>query len=273
MEHTQEIFTDRILLPDDNMRTEINRDELHELSDDIKKNGLINPITVRPKGEHFELVAGQRRLLACQIAGILKVPCVVRELTDEQALAIMTSENLARVDVNPVDEARHVGRLLAQYDGDTKRVAGIVGRSVKWVEDRILVASMPDYMQEFLSKGQIKLGVALALLQIETDDTRYAWTLQAVRDGVSVGQAEYWLHGWRISQLPGATPSETPPDGYTPDAPRVVMFRCALTGNEHDCRQFQSVMLHETSIPIFQEFVRLYRSSASEIEKKEGGDE
>lgn len=261
-ETIQEIFTDRIILPPHNMRMSINRDELHELADDIKKNGLINPITVRPSGEKFELVAGQRRYLATQIAGILKIRCVVRELTDDEALGIMTSENLARADVNPIDEANHVGQLLILHNNDIAKVAHIMSRGKQWVQDRILVASMPDYMQEVLGQNRIKLGVALALMEITDENILYAWTMQAVRDGVSVGQAEFWVHGWRVNQLPGAIPSETPPEGYIPDAPRVVMFRCAIDNKEYDCRQFQNVMIHETNLPLFKEMVRLYNESA-----------
>jgi ParB/RepB/Spo0J family partition protein len=112
MENIKELFLGDIDLPQENMREHVDRDELFELVEDIKKNGLINPITVRPKNNRYELVAGQRRYLAHLHGKILKIKCVVRELSDEEALAIMTSENLSRVEVNPVDEAKHVTRLV-----------------------------------------------------------------------------------------------------------------------------------------------------------------
>jgi ParB/RepB/Spo0J family partition protein len=262
MENIQEIFTDRIKLPPSNMRTSIDRDALHELSDDIKKNGLISPITVRPLGDDFELVAGQRRYLAHQIAGILKIRCVVRALSDD---AIMTSENLARVDVNPVDEANHVGRLMTLHNGDIAKVAHIMSRGKAWVEDRIAVATMPDYLQEFLSEGRIKLGAALALVQITDDEVRRVWVGLAVRDGVSVAQALYWLEGWKMSQLPGMVQSELPPDGYSPSAPAVPQFECFVDHKKYDCRQFKNIMVHESNLPLLESIVFELRNQAPSI--------
>lgn len=260
-----EILTNKIDLPANNMREYIDRDELHDLAADIKVNGLISPITVRPKNERYELVAGQRRYLACQIAGIIEVRCIVRELSDEEALAIMTSENLARVDVNIIDEAKHVGRLLEQYKGDVKAVASLVRRSPGWVIDRCTVFEMPDYMQELLAKKELKLGVALVLAQIDNDNMRRMWTLQAASEGVSVATAEYWYADYKRRSLPGGDLSNT--DGveanYTP--PAVVKFRCAIDGNEYDTRTIKSIMIYEGNFQYFNAFVEAFRADPSEI--------
>src|SRR3990167_5538353 len=197
MEKVEELFLHQIKLPPTNMRTEIDRDEIFELAADIKKIGLISPITVRPKDGAYELVAGQRRYLAHQFGNIHKIKCVIKELTDDEALQIMTSENLNRVDVNPVDEANHVARLMTAYKGDIKKVAHLVGRSEQWVNDRLAIGTMPDYMQEFLAKKQLKIGVALILNQITDESYRKMWTLQAVKDGVSVPMAQYWLYDFK----------------------------------------------------------------------------
>ena len=84
-ETVQYIYADRIRDPEDAMRSGIDKEKLHDLSDDIKVNGLINPITVRPQGENFEVVAGHRRFTACKWAGMVKIPCIVRDLSDAQA--------------------------------------------------------------------------------------------------------------------------------------------------------------------------------------------
>src|SRR3990167_7076615 len=104
----QEIYTDIIDDPVHAMRSDIDRAELFELADNIKQNGLINPITVRPVGNRYEVVAGHRRLSACKIAGKIKITCVVRALTDAEGFAIKAAENLERVDVDPVDEANFI---------------------------------------------------------------------------------------------------------------------------------------------------------------------
>lgn len=294
MENLQEIFTDKIKLPPNNMREHIDRDELYELADDIKKNGLISPITVRPISfctlcnkisdkvcveqdghvvdECFELVAGQRRFLAHQIAGIIKIKCFVRELSDDEAFAVMTSENLARVDVNPVDEAKHVARLMQANDNDIKKVARIVSRGEKWVADRLAIGTMPDYMQEFLASKELKIGVALILNQITNDDMRRMWTLQAMSEGVSVATAEYWLSDFKRRSLPGGDLSGDIVEVQNIAPPAAVMFRCAIDGQEYDTRLCKSIIVYEGNLDIFNAFVSAFRNPPAETELKSGGD-
>ncbi len=264
MENIQEIFTDRINLPPDNMRQHIDRDELFELADDIKKNGLISPITVRPIGDRFELVAGQRRYLAHQIGGLIKIKCVVRTLTDDEALAIMTSENLARVDVNPVDEAKHIARLMQANGDDIKKVANLVGRGEKWIRDRIAIGQMPDYMQELLGNKELKIGVALILNQITDERTRHMWTLQAVRDGANIQLAEYWLAGFKREFLPGGLMAESNGEQIDLPAPSSVMFTCAIDGQRYDVRMMKSILIYEGNFEIFNAFVSEFRTPPSE---------
>jgi len=265
MENTKEILTDQIILPQNNMRQNIDRDEIFELAEDIKKNGLINPITVRPVGDKFELVAGQRRYIAHQFAGILKIKCVVRVLSDDEALAIMTSENLSRVDVNPIDESNHVARLMTANENDIKKVMHLVGRGEKWVRDRLAIAEMPDYMQEFLGKKELKIGVALILNQITDESTRHMWTLQAVRDGVTTPMAEYWLSDFKRQLLPGGKLAGENAEQINYAPPQVIKFRCAIDGQEYDTRTIRSLMIYEGNLDIFNEFVSAFRNPPAEI--------
>lgn len=265
MDNIKEIFTDKIILPAHNMRAHIDREELFELAADIKQNGLINPITVRPVGENFELVAGQRRYLAHQFAGIIKIKSIIRELTDEEALAIMTSENLSRVDVNPIDEANHIAQLMKLHDGDIKKVAANVNRSEKWVRDRVAIGSMPDYMQELIGLGQLKIGVALILAQITDDGTRKMWTFQAVRDGATIELAQYWLMDFQRRLLPGGELSGDGESGTLSEAPKAIMFRCAIDGQEYDVRTSRAIIVHEANVALFNEFVLALKEAPGEI--------
>lgn len=266
MDNITEIFTDQIDLPPNNMREYVDRDELFELSADIKKNGLISPITVRPKNNRYELVAGQRRYLAHQIAGILKIKCFVRELNDEQAFAIMTSENLARVDVNPVDEAKHVARLVDMNEGDLEKVSKIVGRGEQWVRDRLAIGEMPDYMQELLARKELKIGVALVLTQITHEDMRKMWTLQAASEGVSVETAKYWLADFKRRSLPGGDLTENIEGEINFAPPEAVMFTCAIDGQRYDTRTLRSVSVYEGNLQYFNAFASAFRNSPEESE-------
>jgi len=257
----KEIYTDQIHDPKDAMRSELDRDALFELAENIKANGLINPITVRPVAEAYEVVAGHRRLSACKIAGKIKIPCVVRTLDDKQAFEVMAAENLERADVDPVDEAIFVKRFIEQTNESIAEVAKRLKRSIAWVESRLAVGEMPDYMQAALKAKEIKLGVALTLMQITDENTRYMWTFQAARDGVSVAQAEYWLSGWKLNQLPGGDNIDTPPEGFVPGGTKPVLFRCAIDDQQYDVRLMKSVVIAEENYPIFIEFVNAYRST------------
>lgn len=254
-ETIKEISHDLIDDPVDAMRSELDRDSLFDLANNIKQNGLINPITVRPRGSRFEVVAGHRRLSACKIAGIIKIQCVVRELDDKQSFEVMAAENLERTDVDPVDEAIFLTKYIEKTGKTIQEVASSIKRSVAYVESRLAIGQMPDYMQNHLKNGGIKLGVALALVQIEDDRMRRVWVEMAARDGVSVAQAEYWLHGWKMNQLPGGVLSDVPPGGFQNDAPVSVKFECAIDGKKYDARLFKTVMIYEENLPIFNAFV------------------
>lgn len=271
MEKIDEIFTDRISDPSDAMRGELDRDALFDLAANIKQNGLINPITVRPVGDRYEVVAGHRRLSACKIAGLIKIPCVVRDLNDTQTFEIMAAENLERADVDPVDEALFIKKFIDKTGKTAAEVAKSLKRSVSYVQSRLAVGSMPDYMQAYLKGGQLKLGVALVLSEITDERIRRVWTDVAVRDGANVAQAEFWLYDFKRQLLPGGTLSETPPEGFTPEAPTAVMFTCAVDGQKYDARLCRTIIIYEGNLPIFNEFVSAYRSPAVSSELG-GGD-
>lgn len=262
IDNIKEIPTHLIADPRDAMRTDIDRDAIFELAENIKANGLINPITVRPVGDSYEVVAGNRRLLAHRYGGMPTVRCIIRDLDDDETFAVMAAENLERADVDPVDESIFIAKYIEQTNASVSQVAKALHRSVAFVESRLVVGNMPDYMQHYLKVGALKLGVALTLFQITDDDMRHVWVDLAVRDGISVAQAEYWLHGWKVNQLPGGTLSVEPPEGYTPEEPKMITFRCAIDGNDYDCRQFKTFMVHESNVLFFNEMVRAFNAPA-----------
>jgi len=194
---TQFIRSDLIDDPKTPMRSGLDNDTLFELAESIKREGLINPITVRPVGSRFQVVAGHRRLAACKIAGRIDIECVVRELDDMAAFEIMAHENLERQDVDPVDEALFIGRLIGEDDSKIKEVAEKLGRSVQWVEDRLNILTYPEYLVQALRVGSIKLGVAKHLGAILDDQYRFNFVTSAIRDGMSVIQAQYLFNQWK----------------------------------------------------------------------------
>ena len=190
VEDVKDIPIDEITDPENPMRSELDRETIFELAESIKREGLINPITVRPKGDRFEVVAGHRRFVACKLAGLSTISCVVRKLTDEQAVEIMVHENLERLDVDPVDEALLIGRLVGDDETKISETAKRLNRSELWVEDRLNILTYPDYMLPPLRSGRLKLGVAKWLATVEDDVYRHMWVDSAVNQGMTVLQAE-----------------------------------------------------------------------------------
>lgn len=263
-EKIQEIYTDQIDDPVYAMRGELNRDSLFELAENIKANGLINPITVRPVRDRFEVVAGHRRLSACKIAGKIKIQCVVRELDDNQTFEIMAAENLERDDVNPVDEAIFLHNFMERTGKSVAETAKAIKRSVGYIETRLVVGQMPDYMQDFLKFGHIKLGVAVKLMEITEESTREVWTRMAVRDGVSIAQAEFWVHGWKIQELPGGIRSEIPPGDFKPAVSEPMKFECAVDGKRYLPEDMRTIMVYKENESFLHEVLQKIKETPEE---------
>lgn len=243
-----EILSDLIDLPEKQMRRDIDRDELYALAENIKQHGLINPITVRPIGDRFELVAGQRRLLALRIAGIIRVPCVVRDVSDDVALNIMCAENIERRDVDLVDEANFI-KLAMDVSGDgVARMAERIGRSEGYVKSRLAVGEMPDYMQAFLKSGELKLGSALNLMAIEPDEKRRLWVGMAVQQNSTERETEYWAYQHRLGTLPGTITSESDVPGAPPVEYVEQTFTCAVDGKKYPQEQCQAVFVYKGNL-------------------------
>lgn len=240
---TKNILLTEIDEPADAMRTDIDRDAIFELGNDIERNGLINPITVRPRGERYEIVAGHRRYLAHRYKGIAIIRCIVRELNDDEAFAVMTSENLAREDVNPVDEATHTARLMEHCGGDMSKVMGMLNRGREWVVSRLAVAEMPDDLKSHLRDGKIKLGVALALNEITDDQDRDTCLQMAVSQGASLVVAQYWVAQWKAGIF-GNAARAAGAGVDVPNAPSpVVMLRDALDEQDYPASDMVTVLI------------------------------
>lgn len=250
----REILSDLIDLPERQMRRDVNRDELHVLAENIKANGLISPITVRPVEGRFELVAGQRRLMAMRIAGIIRIPCIVRELTDITAMNIMAAENLERRDVDLIDESNFIGRVMQETNASVSEMSDRLKRSEKYVRDRLAVAQMPDYMQAFLKSGELKLGAALLLMEIEPEEKRRLWVGLAVQNNETARAVEYWVYQHKLGTLPSAINDASEVPGVPAAEYKPMMFRCAVDGKEYLATECQSVFIYRGNVPLLEAF-------------------
>ncbi len=173
-----------------NPRKAFDAEALQALAEDIRQNGLINPIMVRPKGKRYELVAGERRLRAFRLLGRTTIPAKVRELTDEQVLDIMLAENLQRVDLNPIEEAHHLKRVLEVGKLTQTELGRRIGKSQEWVSQRLRLAEAPAGLQDEIIRRRINPSAAADLLAWKDTDHFGLLLLrvdEAIREEVEAG--------------------------------------------------------------------------------------
>ncbi len=187
-------------------RRDVDATALEELTASIRKAGLLQPVVVRPVPSgggggdgtaSFELIAGERRLRACQALGWEKIPAVKREVDDRTVLTLALVENLQRDDLSPVDEARGYERLLAEFNLTQQDVADAVGRDRSTVANALRLLKLPAAVLALLHDGGLSVGHARALLAL--DDPRVATALgkEAVDLGLSVRDVEDRVRGGR----------------------------------------------------------------------------
>lgn len=159
----------------DNDRKHFDQRALQELADSIAQHGLAQPITVRPVDGGYQIVAGERRFRAIsQVLGWETVPAIVRELTDEEAAAVMLVENTARVDLDPIAEARAYKVRLERFGWSEQQIGRTAGVSTERVKNRLALLTIPEDLQHFVKIGQFPTGHALEIVDLDKDRQRIA---------------------------------------------------------------------------------------------------
>jgi ParB family chromosome partitioning protein len=171
-------------------RTKMDSEALAELADSIRAQGVIQPILVRPVGDaRYEIIAGERRFRAAQMAGLTEVPVSVRDVADEAALAMALIENIQRENLNPLEEAQGVQRLVREFDFTHEQAAAAIGRSRSATSNLLRLLNLAAPVQEMLMSGQLDMGHARALLAVDAA-TQVQLGHQIVLRGLSVREAE-----------------------------------------------------------------------------------
>lgn len=171
-------------------RRDMHTEALEELAESIKAQGVMQPIVVRPIGEgRYEIVAGERRWRATQIAGLDKIPAVIRDVPDEAAIAMALIENIQRENLNPIEEAVALKRLQDEFELTHAEVAQAVGKSRTTITNLLRLIALTDEVKTLLEHGDLEMGHARALLTLD-DETQRAIARQIVAKGLSVRQTE-----------------------------------------------------------------------------------
>jgi ParB family transcriptional regulator, chromosome partitioning protein len=171
-------------------RTRFAEAGLEELAQSIRSSGIIQPLVVRKIGARYQLIAGERRWRASQRAQLLRVPAVLREVSDEQALELTLVENIQREDLNPIEQARAFDRLMEEFHLTQDEVASRTGKDRATVANSVRLLSLEEPLLEWIEEGKITAGHGRALLAIEDRKLRNDLALKASRGKLTVRQLE-----------------------------------------------------------------------------------
>lgn len=192
-------------------RVHFDQAALEELSESIKAQGVVQPVVVRPVGSSYELLAGERRWRAAQMAGLQSIPAVVRDIDDQAAAAIGLIENIQREDLNPLEEARALERLIEEFGLTHQEVAEAVGRSRVAVSNLLRLLELNADVKQMVEEGRLEMGHARALLGAR-GSLQSALAERVARQGLSVRETEALVRAANAPKASKPTSADLDPD-------------------------------------------------------------
>lgn len=200
----------------DQPRTDMSEEGIQELSDSIAKVGLLQAIIVRPLGEGYQIIAGERRWRAARLAGLERVPVRVLSKTETESLEIALIENLQRQDLNSIEEARGYRRLLTEYRMTQAELAEKVSKSRSAITNALRLLDLPDEVQDLVYENKMTAGHARAVLSVSDEPVRLKLAQKIVNEGLSVREAE------NLARLYAAGQTERAPRPVVPKSFKTV---------------------------------------------------
>jgi ParB family chromosome partitioning protein len=213
-------------------RLDMRPETLQELADSIRAQGVVQPIVVRPlepatngASQRYEIVAGERRWRAAQMAGLHEIPAVVRQIPDEAAIAVALIENIQRENLNPLEEARSLDRLISEFQLTHQQAADAVGRSRAAVSNLLRLLDLAPEVCDYLEKRELEMGHARALLGLSNRRQQIEVATQVVQKKLSVRETEAIV---RKMTAPPAPPKEDASEAPPSSDPNVQKLETDL---------------------------------------------
>jgi ParB family chromosome partitioning protein len=220
-------------------RQDFDQSALQELADSIRAQGVVQPVVVRPLGSQagrYELIAGERRWRAAQLAGLHEIPAVVREVDDQAAMAMALIENIQREDLNPLEEANALSRLLLEFELTHQAVAKAVGKSRTSVTNLLRLLELNDDVKVLVEKGQLEMGHARSLLGLKGQQQSDA-AAKVVNQGLSVRETERLVRRLQGQEEQAGKTKSMNPMEQDPDIRRLLTDLTDRLGARVDLQQ------------------------------------
>ncbi|WP_373580764.1 ParB/RepB/Spo0J family partition protein [Collinsella aerofaciens] len=199
------------IVPNPNQpRIHFNETELRELSESIQEHGVLQPLLVRKHGNGYEIIAGERRFQASKLAGLEELPVIIKDVDDEQMLALALIENLQRSDLNPVEEAKGYRQLIDASGMTQEALSKAVSKSRSAITNSLRLLDLPEVVQQMIFEGKLTAGHARAILAIPYEDARIKLAEKVVAEGLSVRATENLAPLFSAGETPKTTRPATP---------------------------------------------------------------
>lgn len=171
-------------------RKSFNEEKINELADSILDHGIIQPLVVRKNGGGYEIVAGERRWRAARKASLDRVPCIIREFTDEENMLIAIIENMQREDLNPIEEAEGLNQMIMTYGLTQEQVSKSVSKSRPYITNSLRLLKLPEEIKSLVSEGKLTTGHARALVNVRNKALQAQLCKKIIEEGLSVREVE-----------------------------------------------------------------------------------
>ena len=199
------------IVPNPNQpRTHFNETELNELSESIREHGVLQPLLVRKHGAKYEIIAGERRYQASKLADLTEVPVIIKDVNDEEMLALALIENLQRSDLNPLEEAKGYRQLIDASGMTQDALSKAVSKSRSAITNSLRLLDLPEPVQQMIFDGKLTAGHARAILAVPYEDARIKLAERVVAEGLSVRATEHLAPLFSVGDQPKAPRPVTP---------------------------------------------------------------
>lgn len=199
------------IVPNPNQpRIHFNETELRELSESIQEHGVLQPLLVRKHGNGYEIIAGERRYQASKLAGLEELPVIIKDVNDEEMLALALIENLQRSDLNPVEEAKGYRQLIDASGMTQEALSKAVSKSRSAITNSLRLLDLPEVVQQMIFEGKLTAGHARAILAVPYKDARIRLAEKVVAEGLSVRVTENLAPLFSAGETPKTSRPATP---------------------------------------------------------------
>jgi len=192
-------------------RKDFTPETLRELADSIREQGIVQPLIVRDRGDHFEIIAGERRWRAAQLLNLPEVPVILREADDRAVLELALIENLQRENLNAIEEAQGYSQLMSQFQMTQEDVATKVGKSRAVVANALRLLKLPTVLQGYVREGRLSVGHAKVVLGLATEKLQQAAAERIIKEGLNVRQTEGLIAKLQLRAEGAAKPATITP--------------------------------------------------------------